>query len=106
MTQNGSIPLHTRVVAVKEQISCDLQGESVILHLREGVYYGLNEVAAHVWKLIQVPRTIEEIRESLLAEYGDVSAEACTRDLQNLIGQLREWKLLELQNGKPRPEGR
>ena len=106
MTQNGSIPLHTRVVAVREQISCDLQGESVILHLREGVYYGLNEVAAHVWKLVQEPRTIEEIREALLVEYRDVSAEACTRDLLSLIGQLKEWKLLELQNGKPHPEDR
>ena len=106
MTQNGSLSLNTRVAAIREQISCDLEGESVVLSLRGGVYYGLNEVAAHVWKLVQEPRTVGEIREALLAEYRDVSPETCTRDLLNLLGQLREWKLLELQNGKPDLEGR
>jgi hypothetical protein len=106
VTQNGSILLHTRVVAIRQQISCDLAGESVVLNLRAGVYYGLNEVAAHVWKLVQEPRTIEEIRDVLLTEYRDVSPETCTRDLMNLIQNLREWKLLELHNGKPDPRDR
>jgi hypothetical protein len=92
------------VVAIREQISCDLAGESVILNLREGVYYGLNEVAAQVWKLIQEPRSIQEIREALLETYRGVSEETCTRDLLNLLQQLTEWKLLEMQNGRPEQE--
>ena len=96
---NGSLPLHTRVVAVQEQISCDLTGESVVLDLRRGVYYGMNGVAAEVWKLVQEPRTVGEIRDALL-EFYDVEVDDCTRDLLDLLTQLSEWKLVELRNGK------
>ena len=100
LTSNGSFPLHAHVVAVEQQISCDLEGESVVLNLRDGVYYGLNEVAAKVWSLVQEPRTIEEIRDALLQDY-DVSPESCTEDLLHLLRQMTEWKLVELRNGKP-----
>ena len=98
-TSNGSLPLHTRVVAVREQISCDLADESVVLDLRQGVYYGMNGVAAKVWNLVQEPRTVSEIRDSLLESY-DVEVDDCTTDLIALLRQLSEWKLVELRNGK------
>jgi hypothetical protein len=44
------------VVAAKDQVSCDLAGEAVILNLKSGIYYGLNPVAARVWSLIQRAR--------------------------------------------------
>lgn len=97
--KNGLLPLHTQVVAIRDQISCDLEGEAVILHLQEGVYYGLNEVASKVWKLVQEPRSIMEIRDALLADY-DVEADDCTRDLLELLKRFRDWKLVELRNGR------
>lgn len=98
LTTTRSIPLDTMVVAGGEQISCDLADEAVILSLRGGVYYGLNPVAARVWELVQEPRTIQSIREILMEEY-EVDDEACTRDLLELVDQLREWNLIELRNG-------
>jgi hypothetical protein len=98
--KNGSFALHAEVVAIRQQISCDLEGEAVILHLREGVYYGLNEVGAKVWTLVQTPRTVLEIRDALLKDY-DVEPDDCTRDLIELLQRLMDWKLVELRNGKP-----
>src|SRR5688500_5669051 len=97
--KNGLLPLSTQVVAIRDQISCDLEGEAVILHLREGVYYGLNEVASKVWRLVQEPRTITEIRDALLADY-EVEPDDLTRDLLELLSRLRDWNLLELRNGR------
>src|SRR2546427_11651852 len=51
------------VVAGKEQISCNLAEEAVVLGLKAGVYYGLNSVAARIWNLIQEPKTVCEIRD-------------------------------------------
>jgi hypothetical protein len=34
------------VVAAKDQVSCDLVGEAVILDMKSGIYYGLNPVGA------------------------------------------------------------
>lgn len=97
--KNGSVALHAEVVATRKQISCDLEGEAVILHLGEGVYYGLNEVGAKVWMLVQTPRTVSEIRDALLRDY-DVTPDDCTRDLLDLLQQLMEWNLVEFRNGR------
>lgn len=98
MTLTHLIRLDTTVVAGREQISCELADEAVVLSLRDGVYYGLNAVAARVWDLVQEPRTIREIGEILMDEY-EIDRESCTRDLLDLVDRLREWKLVELRNG-------
>jgi hypothetical protein len=96
--KNGVDPSQYRVVAVKEQVSCSVGGESVILNVKDGVYYGLNEVGSRVWTLVQEPRTILEIRDQLLEAY-DVDPEACLKDLLVLLHRLEQWNLVVLQNG-------
>jgi hypothetical protein len=49
----ASLYLQSVVVAASEQISCPLGEESAILNLKNSVYYGLDPVGAHVWKLLR-----------------------------------------------------
>jgi hypothetical protein len=98
LSLNGSRPLESVVRVSARQVSCELADESVILHLDEGVYYGLNDVASRVWQLIQEPRTIGEIRDVLLSEY-EIEESVCTQDLLDLLDRLKEWKLVELTDG-------
>lgn len=95
ISTNGSINLETRIVASSRQISCDLADEAVILNLEDGVYYGLNPVASRVWGLVQEPRTIRELCDSLLSEF-EIDESTCTRDLIDLLNQLQRWGLIEL----------
>ena len=44
---------NTTVVAIADQASVDLDDEAAILNLKTGVYFGLNEVGAWIWRLIQ-----------------------------------------------------
>ena len=84
------------VVATKDQVSCDLVGEAVILHLRSGVYYGLNQVGARVWELIQEPRTVDYVLNRLLEEY-DVEPGRCEADLMALLSDLSCHDLLTIE---------
>lgn len=89
----------TSVVASREQVSCDVGDETVVLNLKDGVYYGLNAVAASVWKSIQQERTVAEIRDALVNEY-EVDPNACMEDVLILLAQLATWRLVETRNGK------
>jgi hypothetical protein len=91
------VEAYSIVVAAKEQVSSDLAGEAVILDFKSGVYYGLNEVGASIWNLIQEPRTVNEIRDAILAEY-EVEPEQCDRDLFALLQQLEASGLIEVKN--------
>jgi hypothetical protein len=83
------------VVMVRNQVSSDLGGEAVILHLASGTYYSLNEVGAHIWSLLQRPRQVREIVESIVAEY-DVDREQCAVDVHRLLDMLAREGLIEI----------
>jgi len=85
------------VVAAEDQVSSDLGGEMAILDLRVGVYYGLDEVGARVWQLIQEPRPVREVRDVLLEEY-EVVPERCEHDLLALLQKLAEEGLIEVRD--------
>jgi hypothetical protein len=88
------------VVASKRQVSSDLGGEAAILDLEGGVYYGLDEVGARIWELIQEPKPVSEVRDVLLEEY-DVEPERCERDLLALLDRLAEERLIEVLGEAP-----
>lgn len=88
--------LETTIVAIPDQVSSDLQGEAVILSLRDGVYYGLNEVGARIWNLIQQPIAVRAICATLLEEF-DVEPDRCERDVLALLGDLAAHNLIEVQ---------
>lgn len=87
--------LRATVIATARQVSADLSGEAVVLHLDRGVYYGLNSVGARIWQLVQSPITVDGIVRTLLAEY-EVERERCEADVQDLLARLSEAGLVEV----------
>ena len=90
---------HSIVVVTKDQVSADLSGEAAILNLKSGVYFGLNTVGASIWKLIQEPRTVNEINDAIVQEY-DVDPDQCEKDLLALLEELLSKELIEVKNEK------
>ncbi|WP_366918539.1 lasso peptide biosynthesis PqqD family chaperone [Acaryochloris sp. IP29b_bin.148] len=97
MTLTTTISADTTVVATSEQVSSDLAGESVILNLKTGMYFGLNEVGASVWTLLQQPRSVQEICDQILNEY-EVDSEQCQQDVLKLLQELIESELIEIKD--------
>jgi len=98
---NVPLSTHSIVVASPEQVSCPLGDESAILNLKNTVYYGLNSVGARVWELVQQPRSVGEIRDTLLEEF-EVEVERCERDLLALLEKMRSEGLIEVQSAAVR----
>jgi hypothetical protein len=91
----GQILKTSTVLATKNQVSCDLAGELVILNLKSGMYYGLDSVGARIWNLIQEPKTVSAVLDTLLEEY-DVEPDRCESDLFLLLSDLAGRDLLEI----------
>ena len=87
------------VAAVKDQASCDLSGEAVVLNFKDGIYYGLDSVGALVWDLIKEPKTVKEINSSVTEEF-DVELSGCEGDIINLLKELADKGLIEIKNEK------
>lgn len=92
-----SISTDSIVIASSTQVSSELQDESVILDVQSGTYYGLNDVGASIWAMIQEPKAIAKVQSAIMAEY-DVSAEQCEQDVLTLLEQLIEIGLVNIYN--------
>lgn len=93
----ATLSLDSHIRVSPEQVSCDLGGETVILNLKDSIYYGLDGVGASIWALIQQPCTIGAVRVALLREF-DVDADRCERDVLALIEKLVERGLVEVED--------
>lgn len=89
------VSLTAQVVASKNQVSTELGGEAVVLGVEAGQYFGLNEVAARVWSLVQAPIAVSAVRDTILDEY-DVSPTDCERDVLELLNDLADKGLIDV----------
>ena len=86
------------VVVTKDQMASDVAGETVILGLTAGRYYGLDAIGARVWQLIQQPATVADVVRTIVSEY-DVESARCEADLLALLKRMSEAGLVEVRGG-------
>lgn len=101
LEKKQSISLGSVVVASRELVSANLDGEVVILGFKSGSYYGLDEVGVFVWDLLQQPQKVSDIRDAIFEEY-DVEPAQCQRDLLALLYELANKQLIDI-NNEPAP---
>jgi hypothetical protein len=91
----GELGLDAVVRAGTEQVAAEVDDEVLILNFRDDLYYGLNPVGRRVWELVQEPRTVREIRDTLVAEY-EVEPADCERDVRSLLAEMSTRGLVEV----------
>ena len=77
----------TIVVAARDVMAADFAPEVVLLNLRDGVYYGVEDVGARVWALLQSPIAVSAILETIAEEF-DVDSPRCEREVRAFVDAL------------------
>ncbi|HEV7426997.1 MAG TPA: PqqD family peptide modification chaperone [Thermoanaerobaculia bacterium] len=95
MPEKNRIELESVVVASKEQLASSIGGETVILGLQSGRYYGVDRVSARVWQIIQEPRRVADICNAIVTEY-EVDPHVCEADILALLRQMADGHLIEV----------
>jgi len=65
----------------------ELEGESVLLNLETGMYYGLDAVGTRAWQLAALDGSLRAVRDALVEEY-DAAPDVIERDLLSLADAL------------------
>ena len=66
--------MNSKVTLSDQVMFRDLGGEMVLLNIETGKYYGLDEVGARIWALLEEHGALQAAFDATLDEY-DVSAE-------------------------------
>jgi hypothetical protein len=91
----ATLTLRTRVVASPDVVHRELDGEAVLLNLRTGMYFGLDEVGTRIWSCLGDTTALAEVHQRLLGEY-DVTADRLEADLIDLVTRLADQGLVRV----------
>ena len=88
------LTLTDRVSVPDAVVSRELDGETVLLNLDTGIYFGLDAVATDIWRAIQQGGMLQDAFESACAWY-DVDTAVLKADLLRLVNQMAAKGLLQ-----------
>lgn len=90
-----SIDFSSTVVVPDHVLARQLDDEIVILNLDSESYFGLDEVGTDLWVGLVAGPTIEDAYQQVLGVY-DVDPETLRKDVEALVQQLLDQRLIEL----------
>ncbi len=84
-----TLEITTNITRHPDMLSAEIGGEAVMMSIENGAYFGLNPIATRIWDLIEQPKTIAELIQTITDEY-DVSAEQAADDVQEFVAEMIE----------------
>ena len=84
-----TLTLDQTVAVSEDAVFRELDGESVVLNLETGMYYGLDAVGTTVWRAIEPTGTLRQALTRVLAEF-DAEESLAETDLLELAAGLIE----------------
>jgi hypothetical protein len=82
---------------VSEAVESQVGDEVVLLHLTNGVYFGMDAIGAMVWHGLKNGTPASDILTSLLLEF-DVAPEVLELDMRNFLNDLIANDLVKVQH--------
>ena len=84
-----ALPLSTIVMRDPDIIATDMDGETVMMSVEQGSYFGLSGVAPFLWEQLAEPLSIDELCRRVQNDF-EVDEATCQADVTAFIGDLLE----------------
>ena len=90
------ITTETVISQIEEIVDSDIDGETVMMSIENGEYYGLDDIGSRIWELIEHPVKVSDLIDTLLERF-DVDRETCKIDVLKFLNELNEDRILEVE---------
>ena len=78
---------------IEEIVASDIDGETVMMSIENGKYYGLDDIGSRIWELIEKPVKVSDLIDTLLERF-DVDRGTCEKDVLKFLNELDEDKIV------------
>jgi hypothetical protein len=85
----------TLITRTEGLLATEIDGETVLMHVEQGQYYGLARTAHDIWLLLSAPLTFEQLCTALQAKYAG-PPDAIAADTQRFIEKMAAETLVLL----------
>ena len=80
---------------LSERPVTDLEGEYVFMDTERGEYQLLKGTALYIWKLLEKPKTLDELCSDITGEFG-ITKEQCLGDVIPFLQEMEEIGLIKV----------
>ena len=87
------MPPETLLKSNPDLIAADMDGETVMMSIDRGAYFGIAGVGSRIWELLATPISIAQITQTICDEY-EVDADTCMADVQKFARDLIQHQLV------------
>jgi len=86
----------SRIRLNQELLQSEIDGETIMMSIDNGKYYGLNTVASRIWDLIKEEPLFSELIFKLIEEYN-IEKSQCEIDTKEFVLNLLENNLIRIE---------
>jgi hypothetical protein len=98
-TNPAEINLHTFLKRAENLLFSEIDQDKVMIDIERGAYFGLNPVAGEIWEMLDIPKTPQQVIETLLQAY-EVDEETCKNETLQVLQRMVHLKLVEIVGGQ------
>lgn len=95
MLQETTIKPESIVAKTQDHVASDIDGETVLMSVRNDKYYGMDLVGSHIWALLEQPIEVATLCRTLTQEYS-VAPNVCEQETLAFLQELAEENLVQL----------
>ena len=95
MSLPPSLSSADRVLRVSGVLAADVDGETVIMDVEKGLYFGLDAIGSDIWKRLATPISAAELAAELVKDY-EAEVAIIEADVSALFKRLIEQGLVEI----------
>lgn len=91
--RGAGISPDTVVRRVPDLETRDMDGESVMMSIERGKYYGMDPVGSRIWELLDSPRSVSSLCDVLVEEF-DIDRTQCMVQVIEFLERLSSERLI------------
>ena len=84
-----TITLDSQFVRNPDLIATDMDGDTVMMSIERGEYYGVSGVGTRIWELLEKPITLSQVITTICADF-EVDEATCQADAERFIRELMD----------------
>ncbi|SDF15675.1 lasso peptide biosynthesis PqqD family chaperone [Sporomusa acidovorans] len=94
MNKQGISP-DAKVFRIMEIVAAEMDGETVMISIENGKYYGMDAIGSRIWELLETPKSVAEVIQVLGEEY-EVEQQQCQADTIEFLDFLFQEGLVKV----------
>ena len=79
-----------------ELLAVDMDGETVMMDMESGNYFGINAVGSHIWEVLETENKVTTIIETVSSQFEVKNGDTVQEDIMAFLGDMVEQRLVEV----------